>query len=439
MGTSPTCFWRTGRQHRSWRLALLGLAIAMPLAQPALACPDPSLHEQSAADLSLPAGVGQQAILKESWEAYRQRFIQADGRVIDREANDRTVSEGQAYAMLRAVMIDDPGTFRRTYEWAKANLSRRDETGQPQDHLWAWKWGQQESGSWGIIDANFATDADIDAATALILAARRWNCPTYLEEAQSLLNDIWDQAVVTLPDGTPQLLPGPQDAFWPQPDTLILNPSYFSPYAYRLFAQIDPDHDWQGLIDSGYAMLTESADLSTAGLPSDWVAYNPMTGTYRALNNEFGLTSRYSFDAFRVWWRLALDASWFHEPRASAYLKRHLQGLSDRWQEDQRLAASIGLTGQDLVDYEATSQYAMLYVAWQETDPALAREVYEQKLMATYKDGFWDNDTAYYTQNLAWFGLLSAPPAPTWVMAKPVPDRSRLGARPEHPLRSDRW
>ena len=45
--------------------------------------------------------------LKESWEAYRKRFIQGDGRIIDWEAEEKSTSEGQAYAMFRAVFADD--------------------------------------------------------------------------------------------------------------------------------------------------------------------------------------------------------------------------------------------------------------------------------------------------------------------------------------------
>ena len=408
------CFRRSQK-----RLLLSVLPLVLLLTMAGASCTASSvacacLDGSSATALALPVASTHNDQLIESWQAYRSRFIQTDGRVIDREDNDRTVSEGQAYAMLRAVAINDPDTFERTYTWAKENLIRLDGEGQPIDLLWAWKWGQLPDGSWGTLDANFATDADIDAATALIMAAERWNCPQYLDEARALLADIWAYGTVALPDGSRQLIPGPADAFRLEPAQIILNPSYFAPASFRMFAEVDPDHDWQRLIDSGYAMLDDLADFSTTGLPPDWVAYTPALGTYRQMPLDHPLQSRYSFDAFRVWWRVSQDAAWYDEPRAQAYLETRLPELTGRWQRDGRLPARLTLDGGAESSFEATAHYAMLYPALLQVDAAMpgqiasqtAAEILSQKLQPAYSDGFWDSDIAYYTQNLAWFGLL---------------------------------
>lgn len=121
--------------------------IAVSLAQASLAQASPVNPEPAPPDID--------QLLNESWAAYRRQFIQADGRVIDRESDDRTVSEGQAYAMLRAVLADDPATFALTLNWAETNLQRREspqpaskatpnsasKPAAPLDSLWAWKWG----------------------------------------------------------------------------------------------------------------------------------------------------------------------------------------------------------------------------------------------------------------------------------------------------------
>ena len=126
---------------------------------------------------------------------------------------------------------------------------------------------------------------------------------------------------------------------------MILNPSYFAPYSFRLFAQIDPERDWESLIDSGYTMLDQVSNLSTTGLPPDWIAYDPTADTYRPMPRMHSLQSRYSFDAIRVWWRLALDAAWFNAPRAEAYLKTHLPVLIEIWEQEGRLPARLSLEG----------------------------------------------------------------------------------------------
>lgn len=356
-------------------------------------------------------------ILQQSWAAYRQRFIQADGRVIDWERNARTVSEGQAYAMLRAVFVNDPDTFALTLKWAEDNLrqvtpSNGETDGESVSSLWAWQWGQNSQGEWGVLDPNFASDADLDAITALIFASRRWNRPDYLELARIKLKDLWTLSTVTASPGgkRPQryFLPGPVTAFQPQPNQIYLNPSYLAPYAFRLFAQVDRERDWQSLIDSSYQVLQDSTRLSQVGLPSDWVALDLETGQFQSPPVSARLRSTYSFDAYRVWWRVALDAVWFKEPRAEAFLEEHLADLQKRWQTNQSIPARINLRGAATARYEATSQYAMLYPAFQLVAPSIAEEIRQQKLLTTYNNGIWDNDSAYYVQNLAWLGLFPA-------------------------------
>jgi endo-1,4-beta-D-glucanase Y len=360
-----------------------------------------------------------QALLAESWEAYKQRFIQADGRVIDWERNGRTVSEGQAYAMLRAVLADDPKTFDQTLRWAEDNLTRpalpNDDNGK--DHLWAWKWGELDDGTWGIIDANFASDADIDAITALILAARRWDRPDYLALAQQKLADLWRQSTVVavaLEDDPPRyLLPGPQGAFQARPGAVYINPSYLAPYAFRLFAQVDPNHDWMALVDSSYDLLEQTAQLSSTGLPGDWMVLDLSNGLVESSPSGETLQSLYSFDAYRVWWRVEWDAAWFDEPRARTWLNQNLLYLEELWQTEQTIPAVLDLAGTPLADYEATAQYAMLYSAFQTVNQDVAAAMRQQKLLTSYDVGIWDNADAYYVQNLAWLGLFPADTVPS--------------------------
>jgi endo-1,4-beta-D-glucanase Y len=369
--------------------------------------PTPSVSSQSTTVFlaALPSSTSNRELLAQSWDSYRQRFIQGDGRVIDYQAGDRSTSEGQAYAMLRAVLIDDSTTFALTLNWGENNLQRQVD-GKRTDTLWAWKWGKTADNHWSIIDNNFASDGEVDAITALIFAARRWNRPQYLQLAKAKLQDLWNLSTAPGPGGKRYFLPGPTSAFVPNPSTFYLNPSYLAPYAFRLFAQVDPQHNWLEMVDTSYQVLEQSTQLSTVGLPSDWVALNTSTGKYQPLPESSSLQTLYSFDAYRVWWRLSLDAVWFNSPQARSYLQKSTQYLQKLWRERSHLPACIDLLGKGLADYEVTAQYATLYSALRIVEPRLANELLTRKILPQFKQGIWEERSAYYTQNLVWLSLL---------------------------------
>src|ERR1700676_3344983 len=78
-------------------------------------------------------------LLHESWSAYREHFIRSDGRVVDPDG-EKTTSEGQSYALLRAAFLDDRDTFGKVWSWTKQNLTRSD------GQSFAWKWGTKCDG-----------------------------------------------------------------------------------------------------------------------------------------------------------------------------------------------------------------------------------------------------------------------------------------------------
>ena len=81
------------------RLVLLALAFASPAAAGSSAATGPPAKDP----------------LAETWRAYVSRFVEADGRVVDPKAGGITTSEGQAYALLRAVWMDDRPVFDLQY------------------------------------------------------------------------------------------------------------------------------------------------------------------------------------------------------------------------------------------------------------------------------------------------------------------------------------
>jgi endoglucanase len=406
------------------RFSPIALLLVWAMSQPAIAAPLPPVSTPVSTPASPTCAAKASpmipgiAPLQSTWDRYRQRFIE-NGRVIDRERPDQhSTSEGQAYALLRSVMINDPKTFGQVLAWSEANLKR------PTDRLWSWQWAEGQ-----VKDANFASDGDIDAIVALILAGRRWGCPAYLDLARAKLASLWDVGtlIVTVANGKASeriLLPGARDAFVKTdgPEAGITwNPSYSSPHAYRLFAQVDPGHDWTSLIGPSYRHLNAAFNLSSKRLPADWLIWDPKTDLMRLrsstaapLSAPVSNPSLYSFDAIRTWWRLSLDAQWFNEPRAKQLLQTGLSFFAPTIQKNDKVFATYSLDGTALVDYEATAHYAMLASGFQAIQPALAKQIQTRKL--TPKDGMWDNDRAYYSNNLVW---LSRMPKPTPNLLRP--------------------
>ncbi|NES00929.1 MAG: glycosyl hydrolase, partial [Symploca sp. SIO1B1] len=149
-----------------------------------------------------------------------------------------------------------------------------------------------------------------------------------------------------------------------------------------------------------------STQASTVGLPSDWIALETKTGKLKSLPPDSPIKSVYSFDAYRVWWRIAWDAAWFDAPEAQRYLSTATKHLQQQWDTSSFIPARINLDGQATVEYDATSQYAMLYPALRLIKPDIAEQMLQQKILPQYNQGVWDDKSAYYTQNLAWLGIM---------------------------------
>ncbi|MGH7336936.1 MAG: glycosyl hydrolase family 8, partial [Myxococcota bacterium] len=195
------------------------------------------------------------------WSSYEYRYIQ-DGRVISLDEDEITTSEGQSYGMLRAVWSRDRETFDQIWKWTKDHLRVRG------DHLFAWKWKD------GVLDVNSATDADTDIAMALILAARRFEAPDYEREALEVIRDIWELEI--LPAGNAFY---PTAGDWTRRDPIaVVHIGYLAPYAYQEFAKVDPEHPWDHVVDTSYAILNWLFFESNLQFPPEKIYVDAKTG-----------------------------------------------------------------------------------------------------------------------------------------------------------------
>jgi endo-1,4-beta-D-glucanase Y len=340
-------------------------------------------------------------MLASLWRNYKHHYIEpSSGRALDPSDHNATTSEGQSYCLLRAVWEDDKSTFDKCWAFARDNLKR------PDDHLFAWKYGETGGGKHGVLTGvgggNSAADADSDIALALVMAYGRWQEPGYLAQAKPIIDDIWKKEVVTV-QGRPVMVANNLEA---GNQKMIINPSYWSPYAYRVFAHVDRTHPWDKLIDNTYTLLgatmSQPLDTGSANLPPNWATIDKSTGTLAAVGRD-NLTTDFGFDALRVPWRLALDARWNNEPRAKALLDQ-MKVLGEEWSKDQRVLAVYNHAGRATVDYETPAMYggAMGYFAGRPDGAS----VYDLKIKSLYREDTksWATDQGYYNDNWLWFG-----------------------------------
>jgi len=348
-------------------------------------------------------------VLQASWASYREHFISPDGRVVLHEREDGTISEAQAYALLRALWAGDEPTFARLYQWTRNNLSREARHG---DHLLAWQWGRKADGSWGVLDWNSASDADLDYALALVLASRQgWRAPAglpdYMTEARQVAQDILAREVVELPESKLYLAPGNWHA---QSPPYLLNPSYFFPAAYRFLAQLGFGPRWSALHADAYPFLWRLTRIlgqtSGVGLVPDWVQVD----ADGKLNPPPERSSHFGWEAVRLPWRVALDRLWFGDLTAARLCREQfLPFFVKEWQAKGKLLAEYRYDGTPLVDFESPVLYAgALAAGLAGGDEKFAWQM-AQKILTFYQEKgdqayFVDPDN-YYANNWAWFGL----------------------------------
>jgi endoglucanase len=247
----------------------------------------------------------------DDWTAYRQfvaRFVQQDGRVVDYStAVQQTTSEGQSYAMFFALVANDRATFDRLLGWMRSNLSAGRFDG-ANVQLPAWQWGRKRDGSYGVLDPNSASDADLWIAYDLFEAARLWREPSYSKLAWALVTQIEKQEVVTLAGLGPMLLPGPHG--FQTDGTTRLNPSYLPLPVLRALAAVAPSGPWANLAANAYTLVKTTAPR---GFSPDWAAWRDGRFIVDPKSGDVG-----SYDAIRVYlWAGLADPS---DPLAKPWL-----------------------------------------------------------------------------------------------------------------------
>jgi endoglucanase len=218
------------------------------------------------------------------WSIFKQRFVAAEGRVVDDANNGISHSESQGYGLILAEANNDRDTFARIWKWTDQNLRQRN------DHLFAWLW-KSEPGGGRIADKNNATDGDLLIAWALTRAGSAWGDSKLQDSAREIAQDIRQKMIRPSWYG-PILLPAEQG--FEKTDGVIVNLSYWIFPAFRALARIDPSPDWQLLEQSGLKLI-EAARFSPWDLPPDWLLLAD-----NSMKVAEGLEPVYGYNAVRI-------------------------------------------------------------------------------------------------------------------------------------------
>jgi endo-1,4-beta-D-glucanase Y len=247
------------------------------------------------------------------WEKFRQLYLSEDGRIVDAgTAQSVTVSEGQAYALVFALIANDQASFAKILRWTGDNMAG----GNLGQSLPAWQWGRAADGTWAVLDPNSASDADIWIAYALTEAAQLWHNAQYAQLARATSESILREEVSLVPGLGPTLLPGPRGFVTQQ--TWRLNASYSPLQALRAIARRNGNRLWAEVLESSSRVIVGSAPN---GFAADWVGYRESAGFVAdAATRGVG-----SYNAIRVylWAGMLADA----DPHAGL-LARRLQPMA---------------------------------------------------------------------------------------------------------------
>ena len=149
-----------------------------------------------------------------------------------------TVSEAIGYGMLFSAALGDQNTFDSLYRYYTHFPSDISGT------LMSWK----QTDCRNVEGSGAASDADLDAALGLVLAAERWSSGAfdYRGEANKMLNAIkqWERA----PQGYMWL------GNWGNNDQYreVTRSTDFSPLHFRKFAEFTGDDSWWVALNWGY-------------------------------------------------------------------------------------------------------------------------------------------------------------------------------------------
>lgn len=228
---------------------------------------------------TVPAAAQQPMIAAEAWQAYKDKFLDPSGRIVDDGNGGISHSEGQGYGLLLSVLAGSPADFELIWAFTRTELLLRD------DGLSAWKWSPGAKPH--VTDINNATDGDILIAYALGLAGQQWSRRDYTAAGTGIARAILAKTVVQENARTLLLAGASEFSAADREDGPVINLSYWIFEAFPVLDRLAPSPVWGKLRDDGLALINELR-FGPKQLPSDWVSMKPSPKPASGFAAEFG-------------------------------------------------------------------------------------------------------------------------------------------------------
>jgi endo-1,4-beta-D-glucanase Y len=322
------------------------------------------------------------------WSRFKKTFVNDSGRVIDLGSpNHHTTSEGQAYALFFALAANDADSFNLILQWTENNLAQGDLTA----HLPAWEWGKRNDDSWGVLDDNSASDADLWLAYTLGEAGRLWNNQRFASLSVLIANRIVREEVADIQGLGATLLPG-RAGFHPDKNIWRLNPSYLPLSVIRRFANTQPQSRWPALLNSSRRILLETSH----GFSPDWILFQA-PGGFISDRQTGGVGS---YDAIRVYlWAGLMPAK---DPFRHQLLEK-LSGMKQYTETHGVPPERVDTATGSAENTAGSAGFSAALLSFLQASGA-SNAVTEQKHRIAALP-YPENSSAYYDQALSLFGL----------------------------------
>ena len=282
------------------------------------------------------------------------------------DSTEMSVSEGIAYGMLIMVyMSGSQGDYQSEFNKLWAYWKKYSMSGGASGMKW------HVDNNKGKADDGSASDAEFDAAVALVMASKQWGDASYLSDAKSLISWIKSNDMTT--DGS--VKPGSN---WNN----YFNPSYAAVGAFHLFKDVTNDSFWDTAIKKTLSDVSQCQDSKT-GLVPDWCDWN----SHKAVQGNAAITNGIGFydDASRTPWRMAWAYYWYGDTGAKAVNDKIVPWLKEATYEHATyISAGYKLDGTPARDFVTSSFVGGLGLAMASaTDPGYYLETLYETLVNT--------------------------------------------------------